>query len=514
MECSCVRQTELPHTTRLFADFLYHPGRVQRFYAGERRVALAPEQRAALVSALRPLNPRSAALESLAQPETVAVVTGQQVGLFSGPAYTIYKALTAVRLAARLSAQGTPAVPVFWLATEDHDFDEVNHCWVFDAAHQPRKLELPRAPGANQPVGEIQLANPPVDALRAALSDFPFGGEVADMVAGAYLPGRTMGQAFADLLRRLLRGFDLVLIDPMDPAVRQLAAGALRAAVEAAPELTAAVLERNRELTEAGYHAQVHVDEATSFVFLLENGRRLALKRHGRDYMEEGRRFSTEELAGQAQQLSPNALLRPVVQDSILPTAMYVGGPAELAYLAQSQVIYHRILGRMPVVAPRMGFTLLDQRAGKLMTRYGLSLVDFFHGEEPLREHIAARLVPPAIGGLLSQTRSDVDGAVDRLSGTLSAFDPSLGKALERSRSRIRHQIARIERKVGHEALRRDERAARDAAYLYSLIYPDRHLQERLYSILPFVARYGAGVAEQIYDLVRLECPDHRLAVI
>ena len=519
MDCTCVRQTELPHTSRLFADYVYHPERVARFYPGGRepvpeRVKLAPERRAALVEALAPLNRGSAALEKLARPDTVAVVTGQQVGLFSGPSYTVYKALTAVRLAAQLEERGTPAVPVFWLATEDHDFAEVNHNWVFDSEHHPRKLEMKRAAAAGQPVGEIALANPPVEELRAALAGFPFGEDVAAMVARAYAPGRSMGQAFGALLRELLAGFDLVQIDPMAPAVRELAAPALRAAVESAPELTAGVLERNRELTEAGYHAQVHVEESTSFVFLLENGRRLPLKRHGHDYMQEGRRFTTEELAARARELSPNALLRPVVQDTMLPTVAYVGGPAELAYLAQSEVIYRRILGRMPAAVPRAGFTLLDQRSAKLMERYGLKLETLFPGEDALREAMAARLIPPAVRAVVAGTRTTIEAAVDRLAAELKSFDPSLAKALERSRSKMRYQAGKIERKVGREAMARDERAARDAAYLYGLIYPDRHLQERIYSILPFVARHGLELIGRLYEDVRLECPDHRLAVI
>ncbi len=201
----------------------------------------------------------------LARPGTVAVVTGQQVGLFSGPSYTIYKVLHAVKLAQWLTANGIPAVPVFWLATEDHDFAEVNHAWVFDAAHQPVKLEMRRSSGA-QPVGGVALVAPPVRELRTALEGMPFGEEVADAVEETYRAGSTMGQAFGELLRRLLAAFDVLQVDPMLPEFRELAAPAMRAAVEAAPELTAAVLARNEELAAAGYHAQVHVEEQTSFV--------------------------------------------------------------------------------------------------------------------------------------------------------------------------------------------------------------------------------------------------------
>ncbi len=524
MHCSCVRQTELPHTSALFADVLYHPDRAARFYNGQlhdpgaalaaaRNVRFPSEKRARLIAALREQNPESESLRRLAQQDAVAVVTGQQVGLFSGPAYTIYKALTAVKLAAWISSQGTPAVPVFWLAAEDHDFAEVNHAWVFDGEHRPSKLEMHRSAAA-QPVGGVVLSAPPLRELRAGLRGLPFGEEVTDLVEDSYRPGSTMGKAFGELLRQICAAFDILQVDPMLPAFRELAAPALRAAVESAPDLTARVLDRNRALAEAGYHSQVHVEDHTSFVFLLENGKRLALRRQDREYVLNGRRFTTEELMDRAASLSPNALLRPVVQDSMLPTAAYIGGPAEVAYLAQSAVIYDTILGRMPVSLPRSGFTLLDEHSHKLLDRYGLALPDFFHGEEALRERISARLVPQALQGALAETGGHIESAIGNLRRAMTGFDPTLVAALERSSRKIRYQIDKIERKTGREALRRDARAVRDAASLYGLIYPERHLQERLYSILPFLAKHGLDLANRLYQAVQLDCPDHRIAVL
>jgi bacillithiol biosynthesis cysteine-adding enzyme BshC len=523
MHCTCVRQTELPNTSRLFADVLYHPDRTAAFYrhpvrdlesfrAAAQQVRLSPERRAALIDALRVQNGGSAALDRLAEPDTVAVVTGQQVGLFSGPCYTIYKVLHAVKLAAWLSENQVPAVPVFWLATEDHDFVEVNHAWVFDAEHRPRRVEMRRAT-AEQPVGGVTLQNPPIEELRAAMAGLPFADEVVAEVEASYSAGSTMGGAFSGLMRRLLAKFDILYLDPMLPEFRELAAPALRRAVESAPALTEAVLERNGALTEAGYHAQVHVEQTTSFVFLLENGKRLGLRRHGRDYVHNSRRFTTEELLDRAAALSPNAILRPVIQDSMVPTVAYIGGPAEIAYLAQSAVIYQAILGRAPVAVPRTGFTILDGRSARLMDRYGLVLQDFFQGETALREKIAARLIPPSLNGAVRATAAAVDAAVARLHGEMRAFDPTLAKALDRSAKKVRYQIAKIERKAGREALRRDERAGRDAASLYGLIYPERSLQERLYSILPFVAKHGMGLIDDVYATIEVDCPDHRLMV-
>ena len=524
MHCSCVRQTELPNTSALFADVLYHPDRVAQFYAyrphdlnsvqkAAQDLEFPASKRAALVAALGEQNPGSDSLRRLAEPGTVAIVTGQQVGLFSGPAYTIYKALTAAKLARWLTDTGVPAVPIFWLATEDHDFAEVNHSWVFDGEHRPAKLEMHRSAAA-QPVGNVALTAPPVRELRASLRGLPFGEDVADLVEESYRAGSTMGKAFGELLRQLCRQLDLLQVDPMLPVFRELAAPALRMAVEAAPDLTARLLERNRELADAGYHAQVHVENQTSLVFLLENGKRLALRRKDREYVMESRRFSTEELQSRATSLSPNALLRPVIQDSMLPTVAYIGGPAEVAYLAQSEVIYDVILGRMPVAMPRSGFTLLDERSNKLLERYELGLPDFFHGEEALRDRIARKLVPPGLNSALRDTETVVGGALDRLQSEMGTFDPTLIQALERSSRKIRYQLGKIQGKAGREALRRDARAARDAASLYNLIFPERHLQERLYSILPFLAKHGLDLVDQLYDAVQLDCADHRLVVI
>jgi bacillithiol biosynthesis cysteine-adding enzyme BshC len=486
---------------------------LEAYQAAARQIEFSAERRAALIDALRVQNPESPALQRLAQPGTAVVATGQQVGLFSGPCYTIYKVLHAVKLAAWLSANGLPAVPVFWLATEDHDFAEVNHAWVFGADHQPRKLEMRRA-SVEQPVGDVTLAAPPLRELRAAMHGLPFGEEVADLVEETYRAGNTMGKAFSELLRRLLAEFDILYLDPMLPAFRALAAPALASAVRAAGDLTDGVLARNRELAAAGYHAQVHVEDHTSFVFLLENGKRLALRRTGDEYVHNSRRFTSQELIDRAASLSPNAILRPVIQDSMLPTVSYIGGPAEIAYLAQSEALYRLLLGRMPVAVPRAGFTILDNRSAKLMERDHLSLGDFFHGEISLKERVASQLVPAELAGRMRESAATVGSAVARMRADLVAFDPTLAKALDRSARKIDYQLAKMERKTGREVLRRDEHAARDAASLYGLIYPERHLQERLYSILPFLAQHGLDLTNSIHQAIELECSDHRLMAI
>ncbi len=529
METACLRHTEIPHASRLFSDFQYHFDRVSRFYAHNpfdpssystvaREMAFPADRRANLVAALRAKNGNRPALDLLARPETVAVVTGQQVGLFSGPAYTIYKALTAVRLAADLTTRGIPAVPIFWLATEDHDFAEVNHTYIFDKDHRPMALSVNGAAGSERPVGIIPIGEPPVERLREILKGFAHGGDVADLVRQAYQPGVTFGAGFQALLERLLAKFGLLFINPLDKAVRQLAAPLLRDALSADEELHAKLLARNQELEAGGYHAQVHVEPKTSLVFLLDGDRRIALRRQNGEYASEyasrDRRYSVDDLAQSADHLSPNAILRPVVQDYILPTVAYVGGPAELAYMAQSQVLYEHLLGRMPVMLARSGFTLLDPRTSKLMDRYKFTIPDFFQGEDHVRQEIAKTLIPETLTQQFEQSQTTLTNLMDELRASLVGFDATLASAADKSRAKIVYQLGKLERKTRRETLHRDQRAAADASYMSGLIYPGKHPQERLYSILPFIAKHGPDLMDTLYENIHLDCPDHKVLVV
>jgi bacillithiol biosynthesis cysteine-adding enzyme BshC len=525
MRSICIPHTELPGTSSLFGDYLYRFDRVSGFYAHDphdpdsiRRAGLAvnvaDDRRQRLANALRRLNGENASVDVLELPDTVAVVAGQQVGLFSGPAFSIYKALTAAKLARQLSESGLRAVPVFWLATEDHDLAEADHAWVFDKEHRPVRLRAGSSAPAGTPVGRIGIESLPLEELRSALGGFLFGDEVIALVEDAYRPGRTFGEAFRVFLSRLLAGYGLVFIDPLDPEFRDLAAPLLHEALERAPELSGRLAERGEELARRGYHAQVLFEPQTSLFFRLENGRRLHLRRNGDDYYDGLRRVPRQELAADPAALSPSALLRPVMQDFLLPTAAYVGGPAEIAYLAQSQVLYQSLLARMPLAVPRSGFTLLDERSRMLMEKYNATFADCFHGEAALRQKIAARLVPDSLDIAFEQTASEVRSLFDRLQGELAGFDPTLGAALSKSREKVLYQIGKNRRKAAREALRREGRVSAGVAHLSGLVYPEHHLQERLYSILPFLAKHGFDLIDTLYENIYRGCPDHILLTV
>ena len=512
----CIPHTELPGTSKLFADLLYNYARVAKFYGHDpsqassydtaaKQIQYPDDRRAAVAKALAGQNAPSELLTRFAQPGTVAVVTGQQVGLFGGPAYTIYKALTAAKLAKNLTERGISAVPIFWMATEDHDFAEVNHTWVFDGDGHPARVGVDIPVTGQRPAGNYPVAQPPIEELRAAMRGFEYSDAVIAAVKAAYQPGATMGAGFRALLLKLLERVGVLVLDPLDPAIRAVGAPFMADAVKAAPELKSALLARSSELTAAGYHAQVLVEEKTSLFFLLEKGERKTLRLKDSE---------CATLADRAADVSPNALLRPVWQDFMLPTIAYVGGPGELAYFAQSEVLYRKLLGRMPVMLPRAFFTLLDARSEKLMKKFGLGLADVMVKQDSLKARIAKQLVPAALSASFEQSAASATQILDALSADLRAFDPTLAEAMKKSRTKVLYQIEKLRGKTERETLRRDERASSDAAYLRGLLYPEDHLQERLHSILPFLAKYGLDLVDRLYEQVKPECPDHRILTL
>ncbi len=530
MESHCLRHDRLPGSSRLLLDYVYRFENLSSFYTyapfdpdSPRRAAEAirfpSERRRGIVQALAALNPESPLLAKLASEGTVAVATGQQVGYLGGPAYTVYKALTAIRVAETLEAAGIPSVPVFWLASEDHDLEEVDHAWLFDGCREPLRYQAragatDREPHASRPVGSLPI--PPLrrEELERAFADLPFGAMAAAVAEETYREGRTYAQAFRALLERLLGSHRMLFLDPLAEEIRALAAPLLARAVEQFPLLSTRAIERGVALEKAGYHTQVHLEAETSFFFLLSEGERLSLKARNGGFSNGKHAWSPAELAASAASISPNALLRPVLQDYLLPTACLVGGAAEIAYLAQSAPLYEELLGREPVFLPRNGFTLVDGKAARNLDRYGLTIPDCFTTGEAFEERLGRTRIPAELKSTMASSVSEAEALLNRLRRELLAFDPTLAAAAERSRTRVLYQFQKLERKTAREAARREGRARADAHYLSGLLYPGKHLQERVYSFLPFLAAHGDGLVDFIYSRTHDHCQDHHVLLV
>ena len=372
MSVVSLRQAEIPGIRPLYADLLYNFSGVEAFYPhppsleaariAARGVRLENSHRRSLVDELSRQNEGCGAatlanLDRLADPSTVVVATGQQVGMFGGPIFTLYKALTAVKCAAELTRRGTPAVPVFWLATEDHDVEEVNHSWTMSASGAPIRLEAVTQGETGAAVGDIRVVDFRLGAFEELCAEMPFALQAVALARDTYGSAFGFGDAFRALYRNLLAPYGIVFLCPMQRGIRRLAAPLLRRAIERAPQLTDALLQRGLTLQAAGYHQQVHVQASTSLVLLFEDSARVALKRQNGVYWAHSRAYTPQELLVRVDstplEVSPSALLRPVMQDFLLPTAALVAGPSEAAYLGQASVLYESLLGRMPAVLPR-----------------------------------------------------------------------------------------------------------------------------------------------------------------
>ena len=533
MSTASLRQAQLPGTRPLYADLLEsftevgdfypHPPSIEAACSAASEMRLDPAHRRRLADELARQNPGRGAktlahLDRLGNPGTVVVATGQQVGLLGGPVFTLYKALTAVRCAEELCRRGVSAVPVFWLATEDHDLAEVNHVWTFRTSGEPRRIEAATVGEPGAAVGEIRVADAGLAEFEELCDGMPHAAEAVALARQAYAGAPNFGDGFRALYRELLAGTGILFLCPMQPEIRALAAPLLRRAIERAPELSDLLLRRGTRLQAAGYHEQVHFRASTSLLLLFENAARVALKRRNGAYWFDTHAYAPEELLlrldSAPTDVSPNALLRPVMQDYLLPTAALVAGPAEAAYLGQSAVLYENLLGRMPAVLPRASFTAIDSSCKKLLCKYRLAPSDCMVPRRDLEVSVASTVVPPSLDETLSSSRASIRESLDGIEAALGGFDPTLAASFNLSRRKIEYQLGKIRSKVSRESLRRSDTAQRHAAKLADFLYPNGNLQERVFGVLTFVARFGLDFVERVREETEPGRPDHKILEI
>jgi len=491
------------------------------FAAAENRPL--PSHRQQLVSLLAAQNPSPSAAPALAALDQGAgvVVTGQQVGLFGGPLFTPFKAATALAQSRLATQVGKPHAAIFWLATEDHDFAEINHV-VFPARRELRKLAYTAAPQAARPVGGIVLDDSITPLLDQAW-ELLGASDAMDALAEAYRPGQTFAQAFASFYSKVFAAQGLLILDAAGSEFHRMAAPVLRAALERADELHAALLGRNRELEAAGYHAQVAVAPQSSLLFLIDDrsGARLALKRIAPSATEPAglwqagkRSFSTAELVGildaEPERISPSALLRPVFQDLLLSTSATVGGPAEIAYFAQSAVLFERILGRVTPSLPRFSGTLIEPAVGELLRKHELTLERVFgQTADSLAQLLAARAMPVEGKRKLASAGTALDAELAVLLEWMHSQDAGLARSAETAASKMRYQMNRLRRLAANFQLQRETSLGRHAETIVQALYPDGTLQERLHGAAYYFARYGLELAEDLTARAANPCPGH-----
>lgn len=524
MDCRALAPHQLPHSTNLIRDFIEDFPRVQKFFAHKpdlqsaeayaRQLQFPADRRREVAAILREQNLSFGSGEetekNLQRLENgaAAMVSGQQVGLFGGPAYAFYKALTVIESARELSLSGVQAVPIFWMATEDHDVDEVRHTtWFHDG--QLLHLVLPPPADAGRPVGEIPLGAE-VDALLRQLEkplSAPGGTELLEILRSCYTPHDTYGSAFAKLFAKLFAPHGLILLDPLHPKLHAVAAPILHAALERRDELNEALLERDKELERAGYAPQVKVSSKSTLLFALHDGKREVITAANGNYSVAGKTVSraeiSQEVASHPQAFSPNALFRPVMQDFLLPTAAYYGGPAEIAYFAQSEVLYRKLLGRMPVLLSRADYTMVDPKATRILAKYHLKVEDAWLGSQALLKSMYATNVPKKLARSFDTSLKQIEKSAANLHKAIGEVDPTIQGTIARAEKRIRYQVEKLRSKTGAALDRHEKVIEQHAQFLENLLYPHKGLQSRDLCFLPFLLRLGS---EGLSDLQKLAC--------
>jgi bacillithiol synthase len=539
VKAHCLPFSQIPHTTRLFTDFLTYLPNIQPFYPrsplfGEwlkeeaQKISYDSARRERVTAILERQNkswdasPQTLANLDRLRKGAAAVVTGQQVGLFGGPMFAIYKALTAVKLAEEATAAGVDAVPVFWLATYDHDLAEVNHVSIPGPDGASHVLTAPSHDVPGAPVSAVRLGDeilPLVEQAVKLLGD----SEASQFLRDSYRPGESLGTAFARLYAQVFAEWGVIVLDASDGELDRVAEPMFRAAIERADELDAALLARGEALEAAGYHQQVKVTPSSVLLFTMRQGARTPIHRRGNGGTAEfvigadpaAEKLSSTELIGRItstpELFSPNVLLRPIIQDYLLPTLAYTGGAAEAAYFAQAGAVYEALLGRVTPIVPRFSATIVEPKVQRLLDRHSITVPDVFSGPDALRRQLAEHGLPEDLQAAFDAARKSMDSHLSNVQEKLVKLDRTLVDAAETARSKIVYQLERLHSQAARAEALKNELVTRHVETLSQALYPDKGLQERGIGMIYFLARYGREFLHQLHDAIHTDCHDHQM---
>jgi len=538
-----IEYSSIPRQSALFLKYLNHDAAALKFYShaatmeslekAAREILRQPFPRKEISAILRRQNESFGAdgavfhsIDALEKPDSVAIVTGQQTGLFLGPLYTVYKALSAVHLAAELRRRGINATPVFWMEAEDHDFPEATRRAVLDGAGRSRTVDFGsklflETEIAMRSVGSLRFTETIRNVTKEYINEIPDSGwktHVAEMLETAYAPGRSFAEAFAVLAHKLLPETGLILFNPGDVEAKRLAAPVFSQAVSEAEQIRSALIRRTEELSAAGFHSQTHILPNSTVLFITVDGKRQALERrdggifglkNGAEQFDNARILELTERTPEI--FSPNVLLRPIVQDCLFPTIAYVGGAAEIAYFAQIEVLYSIFDRPMPVIWPRNGFTLIEPEIAEAMTKTGVEFSDLFLEKSHLEEKVLRRSTPCQIVEKLDSLYEKLDVGLKEIRPEAGKIEARLDGMTDAARRKILHNVRYLKSRVVRQETARNEEITRYIDMAMNNLRPEGSLQERELTIFHFLAKRGAAVLKAIHATTDVENFSHRL---
>ncbi len=483
--------------------------------AASRRVRPDPALRDACIA-------RAAASENLGRlfaDGGLCVTTGQQPGLLTGPLFTLYKALTAVAVARAFEQRlGRPVVPVFWVAGDDHDFAEANHIHQLSRANEVEQVELrirgpdePLRPLYQEPLGpEIHKV---IDAVLEAAPDTEFRSNVAAWLQRHYRAEQDFASAFAEAMAELLGPYGLVVFRSTHPAAKRAMAPHLLAALAGAAELDQGLAERAAALKRAGHPAPVAVGEGATLVMIEEALGRDRILLDGGAYTarRSGTKWSLEQLRAVATEdpgrLSPNVLLRPVVEAALLPTTAYVAGPGELAYLPQAEPVYGALAIAPQAAVPRWSGRVIEARVAKVLQKYAVTADDLAAPEGQLEAALVAGDMPKAAREALAALRRALQERYGQLEEAAAQVDATMRKPVQSARNTALSGATHIEKRLVSQLKKRNEIVVQQVAKARHTLYPRGRPQERMFNVVPYLVRYGEAFLAAALDACATAVP-------
>jgi len=529
-----------PWIRRLASDYAFAFEKVAPFFAGDPATPAAwadtikrsqsfqrqPAEIARVIAAQQaerhaPAASRESAAR-LADAATRVVITGQQAGLFGGPLFTLLKAITTMKLAAKVSLEHrVPVVPVFWIDAEDHDWPEVSGCTVLDSELAPNAVRLADLPGAgSQPIARLTLndaIHPALDQLNTALPESEFKDELMTALRAAYVPGRSMAAAFGVWLEHVLGPHGLVVYDSSDPASKMLARDVFVKELSQPGQTARIAAKAGEALVSKGYHAQATLAEGTVSVFHL-NAERAPIRIDGQNATVGDHAMPLAQLVDEARNhpdhFSPNVLLRPLVQDTVFPTICYVAGPNELAYLGQLKDIYANFGIPMPLFYQRGTATLADSATLRFLTKYDLPITALRAQDESALNQLLESQLPPTVEQSLTSLSSLVEAQMAAVAAAVPQIDPTLEGAVKSTLGKMQHEVQALHNKVIQAAKRRDDTLRRQFQRAQALTFPQGHPQEREVGFVWFLNRYGPALVDRLMDELPLAMGHHWVLTI
>lgn len=478
-----------------------------------RRFGRQERERAA--RALTPVSERARQrLARFVEEGGIAVTTGQQAGLLTGPLFTIYKALTVARLAEHLEAAlDTLVLPIFWVASEDHDWAEVNHTHLALPRDGIRRIQLPDDPIHPLPMGDVPLGSGVrtiVDKVSDILVENGDNTTLLTWIRDAYQPDKTVSGSFTELLSKLLEPFDLLLTDGADPAVKEGSSAVLMESLRSSAEHERILRQRTRRLEEAGYHAQVAVLDGGTNLFHHAPEGRSRIYRDGAGFRTaDGEALASEaELLAQVERdpgrFSPNVLLRPVVESSVFPTVAYVAGPGETSYFAQLTALFPAFGIEPPMVYPRASLLLLETPMRRLLEKLELEPAQLTMPRHELVELLARDSFPLSMQQTLERLGQEVTDGYRQLIEEAIQIDPTLEGALARLRNEALSRISDSERKITQHIKRKEGVRIGQLDRLLDNLHPEGKPQERVLNVIPFLGRHGSSLLQQMHRAIEV----------